>query len=129
MKPVDVTYIVDSTYIDFDLGSNDKDRKSKVLDYVRIVKYKNYFSKRLRSIWSKEIFVIKNVKYTVTWTYVIEDFNDEEILGTFYQKELQKTNVKRVENGINRKGDKLYVNWKSYGIYFYSWIDKEDIVI
>ena len=129
MKPVDVTYIVDSTYIDFDLGSNDKDRKSKVLDYVRIVKYKNYFSKRLRSIWSKEIFEIKNVKYTVTWTYVIEDFNGEEILGTFYQKELQKTNVKRVENGINRKGDKLYVNWKSYGIYFYSWIDKEDIVI
>ena len=129
MKPVDVTYIVDSTYIDFDIGSNDKDRKSKVLDYVRIVKYKNYFSKRLRSIWSKEIFVIKNVKYTVTWTYVIEDFNDKEILGTFYQKELQKTSIKRVENGINRKGDKLYVNWKSYGSYFYSWIDKEDIVI
>ena len=96
MKPVDVTYIGDSTYIDFGIGNNDQDRKSKVVDYVRKVKYKKYFSKRLRSIWSKEVFVIKNVKNTVPWTYVIEDFNNEEILGTFYQKELQKTNIKQI---------------------------------
>ena len=96
MKPVDVTYIGHSTYIDFGKGNNDKDRKSKVVDYVRIVKYKKYFSKRLRSIWSKEVFVIKNVKNTVPWTYVLEHFNDEEILGTFYRKELQKTNIKQI---------------------------------
>ena len=64
--------------------------------------------------WSKETFVIKKVKNTVPWTYVINDLNSEEIIGTFYEKELQKTNQKefRIEKVIKRKGDKLYVNGK-----------------
>ena len=45
--------------------------------------------------WSAKVFVIKTVKNTVPWTYVINDFNDEEIIGTFYEKELQKTNRKK----------------------------------
>ena len=50
----------------------------------------------------------------MAWTYVISDFNGEVIVGTFYEKELQKKNQKvlRVENVIKRKGDKLYVKWK-----------------
>ena len=49
------------------------------------------------------------------WTYVISNLNGQEIVGTFYEKELQKSNQKefRVENVIKRKGEKLYVNWKS----------------
>ena len=47
--------------------------------------------------WSEEVFVIKKVKNTVPWTYVINDLNDEEIIGTFYRKELQKTNQKILE--------------------------------
>ena len=45
------------------------------------------------------------------WTYVINDLKSEEIVGTFYEKELQKINQKefRVEKGINRKDDKLYI--------------------
>ena len=44
-------------------------------------------------------------------TYVISDLKEEKIVGTFYEKELQKTNQKefRVEKVIKRKGDKLYV--------------------
>ena len=42
--------------------------------------------------WSEEVFVIKEVKNTVPWTYVINDLNGEEFAGTFYEKELQKTN-------------------------------------
>ena len=42
--------------------------------------------------WSEEIFTIKKVKNTAPWTYVINDLNGEEIIGTFYEKELQKTN-------------------------------------
>ena len=42
--------------------------------------------------WSEEVFVIKKVKNTVPWTYVINDLNSEGIIGTFYEKELQKTN-------------------------------------
>ena len=45
-------------------------------------------------------------------TYVIGDINGEEIIGTFYENELQKTNQKefRIEKVINKKCDKLY--WK-----------------
>ena len=74
--------------------------------------------------------MIKEVKNTVPWTYVINDLNGEQIVGTFYEKELQETNKKefRIEKIINRKSDKLYVNWKGYNNSFNSWVDKKDIV-
>ena len=80
--------------------------------------------------WSEEIFVIKKIKNTVPWTYVLNDLNGEQIIGTFYEKELQATNQRefRVEKVIKRKGDKLYVKWKGYDNSFNSWIDKKDIV-
>ena len=79
---------------------------------------------------SEEIFIIKKIKNTVPWTYVINDLNGEEIIGTFYENELQKTEKKefRIEKVLKEKGDKLYVKWKSYDNSFNSWIDKKDIV-
>ena len=67
--------------------------------------------------WSEDIFVVRKIKNTVPWTYVIKDLNDEEIIGTFYEKELQGTNQQeyRIEKIIKKKGDKLYVKWKIYG--------------
>ena len=38
--------------------------------------------------------MIRNVKHTILWTYVINDFNGEDIVGTCYEKELPKTNKK-----------------------------------
>ena len=60
----------------------------------------------------------------------MNDLNGEEIIGTFYEMELQKTNQKefRIEKVIKRKGDKLYVQWKGYDSSFNSWIDKKDFV-
>ena len=60
------------------------------------------------------MFVNKNVKNTVSWTYVINDLNGEEIVGTFYENELQKTNQKefRIAKVVKRKDDKLYLKWK-----------------
>ena len=80
--------------------------------------------------WSEEIFVIKMIKNTVPRTYVINDLNSEEIIGTFYENKLQGTNQQeiRIEKIIKRKGDKLYVKQKSYDNSFNSWIDKKDIV-
>ena len=89
MKHVDLK---DNTYIDFKKEVNDKDPKFKVCDHVRISKYKNIFAKGYTANWSEEVFVIKKVKNTVPWTYVINDLNGEEIIGKFYEKELQKTN-------------------------------------
>ena len=55
--------------------------------------------------------MIKKVKNTVPWTYVINDLNGKEIDGTFYENELQKTNQKefRIKKVIKKKEDKLYV--------------------
>ena len=85
MKPVDVK---DNTYIDFKNDVNDIDPKFKVGDHVRISKYKNMFPKGYMLNWYEEIFVIKKVKDTVSWTYIINDLNGEEIIGTSYEKEL-----------------------------------------
>ena len=72
MKTVDVKL---RSYIDFGTENDEKDPKFKVEDYVRISKYKNIFPKGYAQNWSEEVFVIKKVKNTVPWTYVIEEFN------------------------------------------------------
>ena len=127
MKPIDVK---DNTYINTDKKINYKDPKFKVGDRVRISKYKNIFAKGNTPNWSEEVFVIKKVKNTAPWTYVIKDLNGEEIIGTFYEKELQKTNQEefRIERVLKRKGDKIYVKWKGYDSSFNSWIDKASLV-
>ena len=127
MKPIDVK---NNTYINTDKETNDKDPKFKVGDHVRISKNKNIFAKGYNPNWSEEVFVIKKVKNTVPWTYVINDLNGEEIMGTFYGKELQKTNQEefRIEKVIKRKSDKMYVKWKGYDNSFNSWIDKKDLI-
>ena len=127
MKLVDVK---PGTYIDSSKEISNEDPKFKIGDIVRISKYKNIFAKGYVPNWSEEVFVIKQVKNTVPWTYVISDLKGEEIIRTFYEKELQKTNQKefRVEKVIKRKGNKLYVKWKGYDSSFNCWIDKNDIV-
>ena len=52
-----------------------------------------------------------NGECTVPWTYVIEDLNGEEIIGTSYEKELKKKKEFRIEKVI-KKGNKFYVKWK-----------------
>ena len=70
--------------------------------------YKNIFAKGYTSNWSEEIFIVSKRKNTVSWTYVISELNGEEIIGNFYEKELQKTNQEELriekvfkENAIN----------------------------
>ena len=64
--------------------------------------------------WSEEVFVIKKVKNTIPWTYVINDLNGEDIIGTFYEKELQKTNQEefRIEKVIRQKEINFMLNGK-----------------
>ena len=93
-KPVDVK---DNTHIALEKKVYNKDPKFKIGDHVRISKYKNIFAKGYVPNWSEEVLVIKKVKNTVPWTYVIKDLNGEETIRTFYEKELQKTNQKNLE--------------------------------
>ena len=113
MKPIDVT---SDSYAECNEDFNEKYPRFKVGDLVRISKYKNIFAKGYTPNWSEEIIVISKIKNKVPCTYVISDLNGEKIVGTFYEKELQKTNQKefRIEKGIKRKIDKLFVEWKGH---------------
>ena len=101
-----------------------------ILNLKLVSKYKNIFAKGYTANWSEETFVIKKIKNTVPWAYVINYLNSEEIIGTFYEKELQKIDQQefRIEKVITKRGDILYVKWKGYDSSFNSWIDKKDLV-
>ena len=106
MKPIDVK---NDSFAEYNEESNEKHPKFKVGDLVRISKYKNVFAKGYKPNWSEEIFIIKKIKNTVPWTYVISDLNGEEIIGSFYEKELQKTNQK--EFRIEKLSRKRVINY------------------
>ena len=74
MKPIDVK---SDSFAEYNEESNEKDPKFKVGDHVRISKYKNAFAKGYAPNWSEEIFVIKQIKNMVPWTYVLSDLNGE----------------------------------------------------
>ena len=119
MKPIDVK---SDSFAECNEESNEKHSKFKVRDDVRISKYKNIFAKGYAPNWSEEIFFIKQIKNTVPW-------NREGTVGSFYEKELQKTNQKefRIEKVIKKKGNKLYIKWKEFNNSFNTWIDKNDL--
>ena len=76
----------------------------------------------------KKYLLLKKLK--ILFHGLILFINGEEIIGTFYEKELQKTSQEefRIEKVIKRKGDKMYVKWKGYDNSFNSWIDKKDLI-
>ena len=127
MKPIDVTA---DFYAEYNEESNKKSPKYKVGGHVIISKYKNIFAKGYVPNWSEEVFIVSKPKNTVPWAYVTSDLNREQVIGSFYEKELQKNNQKecRIEKVLQRKGDKTYVKWKGYDNSFTSWINKKDLV-
>ena len=90
-KPIDV---MGDSYAEYNENFNKTNPKFKFGDNVRISKYKNIFAKGYTPNVSEEVSVISKIKNTVLCTYVISDLNGEEITGTFYEKEMQKTNQK-----------------------------------
>ena len=94
MKPIDVT---GDSYVEYNEDFNKKDPKFKAGDHVTISKYKNTFAKGYGPNWPEEVFVVSKIKNIVPWTYVIIDLNGKEITGSFYEKELQKTNLKELK--------------------------------
>ena len=87
MKPIDVG---DNKRVYID-EHNEKDSRFKVGDRVRISIFKSIFAKGYTPNWSKEMFIVDKINDTVPYTYNLKDLNDEEIIGSFYDRELQKT--------------------------------------
>ncbi len=102
--------------------------KFKIGDKVRISKKKRTFEKGYTPRWTEEVFTVSAIQYTDPITYKLTDLNGEEIQGTFYEQELQKTTqeIYRIEKVLKTKGDKLYVKWFGYPESFNSWINKSN---
>ena len=66
--------------------------EKKVTEHVRISEYKYIFAKGYPQSWPEKVSVVKNVKNIVPRRYVIEDLKGKEVVGCFYERELQKTN-------------------------------------
>ena len=91
MEPIDVRdNISKRVYID---EHNEKRSRFKVGDRVRISKFKNIFAKGYTPNWSKEIFIVDKINDAVPYTYNLKDLNDEEIISSFYDQELQITKL------------------------------------
>ena len=89
MKPIDVK---NNERVYFD-GHNEKDSRFKVGDRVRISKFKNIFAKGNTPNWSNEIFIVDKINDIVPYTYNLKDLNNEKIIGSFYDRDLQKTKL------------------------------------
>ena len=100
------------------LEIRDINPKFSVGDKVRISKKKKTFEKGYTTRWIEEIFTIAEVQRTQPLTYKIADLNGEEIKGTFYEPELQKTSqeIFRIEQVIKRGKKKSLVKWKGYSM-------------
>ena len=104
--------------------------KFSIGDKVRISKKKKTFEKGYTTRWTEEIFTITKINRTSPVTYKIADLNGEEIDGSFYEPELQKTSQQlfRIEKVIEKGKNKSLVKWKAYSDNFNSWVDNKEIV-
>ena len=104
--------------------------KFSVGDEVRITKKKKDFEKGYTTRWTEEIFTIKEIRETNPITYKLEDLQGEEIEGTFYEPELQKTEqqIYRIEKIIEKEKGRSFVKWKGYPDKFNSWVDNKDLI-
>ena len=102
MKPIDIKF---DCYAEYNVDSNEKILNFKLVIMKEYQNKKNIVAKEYSPNWSEEVFVISKIKNTVPWTYVNDDLNGEEIVGTFYEIELQETNQEefRMEKVIKKR--------------------------
>lgn len=104
----------------------------KVGDHVRLSKYRNVFEKGYTPNWTTEIFTIRKVQYSTNpITYLLSDYQNQEISGSVYAEELQlakQSDVYLVEKIIRKKGDKVFVKWLGFNDDHNSWISERDMI-
>lgn len=134
MKPIEVTAADEHRLQNTVFANSIEIRhrpKFKEDDYVRIGKYKSVFEKGYTPNWTTEIFKVRKVQQTNPYTYLLEDYKGNPILGGFYEFEIQKVmypDVFLVERIIRRKGNKVYVKWLGFDQTHNSWINKTDVL-
>ena len=107
--------------------------KLKIGDRVRISRMKSTFEKGYLPNWSEELYLVDRVQKTIPVTYKIKNLLDEEIEGSFYEQELQKSlqEVYRVEKVIRKKKihgvDHALVKWSGYNEKHNQWLPVKDL--
>jgi len=107
--------------------------KLKTGDKVRISRTKSTFEKGYLPNWSEELYIVVKVQKTIPVTYILKDLLGEEIEGSFYEKELQKSNqeIYRVEKVIRKKKidgvEHGLVKWSGYNEKHNQWIPVKDL--
>ena len=107
--------------------------KFEIGDKVRINRKKGTFEKGFTPNWTEEVFTISNVKSTRPVTYSLIDAQGEDVKGSFYEDELQKTKqeIYRIEKVIGKRKrngiQEVRVKWKGYSNAFNQWIPLADI--
>lgn len=136
MAPIDVCaeneqHLLDTAYnYKLDVPFS-KRQKFKVGDHVRLSKYKNVFAKGYLPSWTTEIFEISKIQFTNPTTYLLVDWEGNEIKGGVYAEEMQLAkypDVYLVEKILRKKKDQVYVKWLGFDSQYNSWIDKKDIL-
>jgi hypothetical protein len=107
--------------------------KFKIGDKVRISRMKATFEKGYLPNWSEELYVIQKVQKTIPATYKLKNLLGEEIEGSFYQQELQKSQqeVYRIEKVIRKKKingvEHGLVKWSGYNEKHNQWIPIKEL--
>lgn len=107
-----------------------KPLKFQTGQFVRISKYKSAFDKSYTPNWSAEVFKIRKVQRTQPVTYLLKDYQQNEIKGAFYTEELQKVffpDVYLIEKIIKERGNKYYVKWLGFDSSHNSWVNKDSV--
>lgn len=107
-----------------------KRNKFKIGDYVRVSIYKKIFDKGYLPNWTTEIFQIYKVQRTEPITYLISDYQDNKILGSFYEQELQHVrhhDLYLVEKILKKKNDMVSVKWLGFDSSHNSWVKSTEI--
>ena len=117
MKPVDVN---SSTYTDFNKENNKEDPKFEVVDRVRISNTKIFLQKVTLEIVLSRFLWLKTLKIPFHRHMLLV----VKKLLKFFTKRITKSKLKKVEEAMKRKSDKLYVKLKDYFNSFNGWIDK-----
>jgi len=104
--------------------------KFKTGNKVRILKKKGLFEKGFTPNWTEEVFTVSKIQRTNPDTYKITDLNGEEIEGTFYEQELQRTpqEVYRIEKIVKKVKTRSLMKLKGYPESFNSWVDHKDLI-
>jgi hypothetical protein len=109
--------------------------KFKIGDKVRIPIIKGKFDREYDQKWTTEVFTVSDrFKRRGIPVYILKDWNNDIMEGTFYAKEMQKVSIHDdklyvIEKVIKKKRNMVFVKWRGWPSKFNSWIPSSEVKI